>query len=283
MARPGEFQPVGLPRPGKVLRAILIGLLAIWVVFAIGLNWGGASPELFFLLCGSTDGILKGELWRLFTAPLMHYPKGTEGVWHILGTLLGLYFFAPSLERDWGKGRFVRFLVFTGLLAYGFQLALELALPTSIATKLVGEYWFGATPITTAVAIAWALSFKGRTVMLMFVLPVSSRGLILFVVGGAVLYTFAAAMPTSGLIAPFGGMLAGWLLGGGSPSPLRRLWLKMRLAQLDAEARRDSKAQKRRAARSGFKVIEGGRGRDSDPGNEDSSPGGRGNDGRWLN
>lgn len=282
MARPGELQPVGLPRPGKALRAVMFTLIAIWIAFAIGLNWGGASQELFLFFCGNTQRVQSGELWRLFTAPLMHLPTGGEGVWHILMTLLGFFFLAPSLEREWGRGRFLRFLFLVGVIAYGFQFLAELALPASVAAKLVPEYWFGATPIVEGIAIAWALSFRG-TVMLMFVLPVSSRGLIWFVVGATVLYTFAAATPTSGLIAPFGGMLAGWLLGGGTPSPLRRLWLKMRLAQLDAEARRESKAQKRRAARAGFKVIEGGRGRDSDPNGEDSSPGGRGKDGRWLN
>lgn len=283
MARPGEMQPVGLPRPGKALRAVLLTLLGIWVAFAIGLNWGGASEELFLFFCGNTEAVLQGQFWRLFTAPIMHVPTGSQGVWHILAALLGLYFLAPALEREWGRGRFLRFLLFVGLFAYGSQMLIGMVLPASVSGKLVPEYWFGATPVVEGIAIAWALSFRG-TVMLMFVLPVSSRGLIFFVVGATVLYTFAAAMPTSGLIAPFGGMIAGWLLGGGSPSPLRRFWLKMRLAQLDAEARRESKAQKRRAARSGFKVIEGGRGRDSDPdGGEDSSPGGRGKDGRWLN
>jgi len=282
MARTGDLQPVGLPRPGKALRAVLIALLAIWVAFAIGTNWGGASMELFYRLCGNTERILHGEIWRLLTAPIMHFPSGAEGVWHVLFAVLGLYFLGPPLEREWGRARFLRFLLFAGLCAYGLQMLVELALPPAIAGKLVPEYWFGATPLAEAVAIAWALSFRG-TVMLMFVLPVSSRGLIWFVVGGTVLYTFAAAMPTSGLIAPFGGMLAGWLFGGGSPSPLRRLWLKLRLAQLDAEARRESRAQRRRAARSGFKVIEGGKSRNSDPGGEDSSPDGRGSDGRWLN
>jgi hypothetical protein len=67
------------------------------------------------------------------------------------------------------------------------------------------------------------------------------------------------------------------LLGGSTPSPFRRLWLKLRLAQLDAEARRDSERRKQRAQSSGLKVIEGGK--KSGTGPDDP----RGPDGRWLN
>jgi len=60
-----------------------------------------------------------------------------------------------------------------------------------------------------------------------------------------------------GLISPFGGLAAGWLLGAGTPSPLRRVYLKYRYNQLQREAERDARA--RRAKQSKFSVIEGGR------------------------
>jgi hypothetical protein len=80
-------------------------------------------------------------------------------------------------------------------------------------------------------------------------------------------------------------MLAGYLFGGGSPSPMRRLWLKLRLAQLDAEARREAGARKRRVARSGFDVIEGGKAERTDGGSDGNGGGSgkKGPDGGWLN
>ena len=116
----------------------------------------------------------------------------------------------------------------------------------------------------SAVSIAWALTFRGRTINLMFVIPVTTRGLIIFVVLMNVMYLIAQVAAPEGLVAPFGGMLAGWLFGSGSPSPLRRAWLKLRLAQLDAEARREADARKKRVAKSGLQVLEGGRGRDAE-------------------
>jgi membrane associated rhomboid family serine protease len=264
------------PKPGRALRVVLIGVFAVWLAFAIGLNWAGAPASAFELFCGNTDAILRGQVWRLFTAPWMHMPMGTLG--HILSALLGLYFLSPSLEERWGAARFARFLFFSGLIAYGLQMVVELTVP-SLGARLVPEYWFGAMPIVEAVAIAWALSFRGQVVRLFFVLPVSSRGLIAFVIGTSVMYVIIAAQTPSGLIAPFGGMFAGWLLGGSSPSPLRRGWLKLRLAQLDAEARREARARKGRIGKSGLRVIEGGRQRDSD--SDPGEPSKR--DGRWLN
>ena len=260
------------PRPGRALRGVLIGLLAIWVVFAVGLNWGGASPAIFEAFCGDTSRILQGEIWRLFTAALLHAPNTVS---HVLFTLLGLYFLSPSLEREWGPKRFLKFLGGSAVFAYGLQMVVELLLPASVSGKLVPPLWFGAGAVVSAVSIAWALTFRGRTINLMFVIPVTSRGLIIFVVAVNVMYLMAMEKGPAGNIAPFGGMLAGWLFGSGSPSPIRRAWLKLRLARLDAEARREADARKKRVAKSGLQVFEGGRGQ----GDEDAKkpPGG------WLN
>jgi membrane associated rhomboid family serine protease len=252
---------------------VLLGLLAIWVAFAVGMNWGGASPAIFEALTGDTSKILSGEIWRLFTAPLLHVPTGT--VRHILFTLLGLYFLSPSLEREWGPARFLKFLGGSAVFAYAFQMVLELLLPASVSGKLVMGQWFGAGAVVSAVSIAWALTFRGRTINLMFVIPVTSRGLIIFVVAVNVMYLMAMEVAPEGLLSPFGGMLAGWLFGSGSPSPLRRAWLRFRLARLDAEARREADARRKRVAKSGLQVLEGGRGRDDEEGKK--PPGG------WLN
>jgi hypothetical protein len=79
----------GLPRPGRVLKVVMIAVLAIWLAFAIGINWAGAPETVFLLFCGNTERILSGEVFRLFTAPWMHMPSGTIG--HVLSTLFGLY------------------------------------------------------------------------------------------------------------------------------------------------------------------------------------------------
>ncbi len=258
----------GLPRPGRALWGVMLTLFGIWLAFAIGLNWGGVSERVFLFFAGNTELILKGQLWRLVTAPLLHVPS----VGAILFLLFGFYFLTPTLEQQWGGPRLIRFLILSSLLAYGLQLFVGVLLPRSLSDRLIGEYWFGALPAVEAISIAWALTFRGQTVRLFFVLPVSTRGLILFVVGVSLLYVVTLERPTCGLLAPFGGMASGWLFGGGTPSPARRFWLKLRLARLEREAKKESVDRKKRVARSGLRVIEGGK-------DDDQS----GPDGRMLN
>lgn len=272
--RGNEGTSLAFRRPTKAVTGMMITVFVIWLIFALGLNWGSASSSVFEALTGSTERILHGEVWRLFTAPLLQYPVGGAGVSHLLTALIGLYFFTPRLEELWGPARTLRFVALSAVIAYTLQMAVELVLPSTLAGRLVPEHWFGITPALGAIAIAWALTFKNETVMLFFVLPVTSRMLIIWIVGLGLLYLVAGATPFEGLIAPFGGMLCGWLLGGGTPSPLRKAWLKLRLAQLDREARNDQQQRKRRPNPAGLRAIPGGRADDDDD---------RGPDGRFLN
>jgi membrane associated rhomboid family serine protease len=264
---------LGLVRPGRALIAVMVALSAIWLMFAIAINWGGASEDVFLLFCGNTELIVRGQVWRLFTAPLMHLPSGTIG--HILWSVLGLLFLAPTLEQRWGPARLLRFLFLSSIIAYGFQMLFEIAVPASIGKRLSGDYWFGAVPVLEAVAVAWALNFRGQTVRLFGLVPVTSTTMLLFIVAMSVLRVVAASPGPEGLVSPFGGMVAGWLLGGGTPSPLRRAYLRLRLAQLDREASRNVRTSTSGKKDGPLRVIEGGRGRGSPGGNGGDGSGGR--------
>ena len=286
MPPPSQDVLGSLPRPAAGVKAALLTLFGVWLALAVAINWGGASPKLFVLLCGSNALILQGEVWRLVTGPLLH---DTSRLSHILFTLLGVYFLSPSLEQSWGARRYLRFLALSAVGAYAFQLLVWMILPASIAGRLVPEYWYGATPVVEAIAIAWALSFRGQTVRLMMLIPVTSRTLVLFVVGVSVLAVIALSRTPSGLVAPFGGMLAGWLLGGGRTSPFRRWWLRQKLAQTERALQVERDRRQRRIAQSPFRVIDGGSqpsdDRESAPPSSDpgASGEGRGPDGRLLN
>jgi membrane associated rhomboid family serine protease len=264
-------QVTALPKPGPMLKAILLTLLGVWLMFAMAMNWGGADRALFQLFTASADGILSGQVWRLLTAPLIHMPNDP---WHVVGVLIGLYFLAPSLESRWGGRRLLVFLWSSAVLAYSCQLLAEVILPSSISSKLSTGYWFGSVPVIEAVAVAWALNFRGQTVRLFFVLPVTTRGLLAFVIGFSVLRLIAVQQAPEGLISPFGGLAAGWLLGGGTPSPARRLYLKFRYSRLERETARVREERARRVKNAPFSVIKGGQGRREDD-DDDEGPGGQ--------
>ncbi|MBN2194138.1 MAG: rhomboid family intramembrane serine protease [Polyangiaceae bacterium] len=263
MKQDGDFSlGSALPRPGPALRGLLIAVLAVWLCLALAINWGSDSiaafgEAAFGLGAGSTGAIAHGQLWRLVTASFLHNP---QGLGHVLLSLLGLYFLAPSLEQGWGARRFLLFLLAASVAGYGLQALALLLLPSFVTSRLVPDLWFGSLPVVEAIAIAWATSFRNRVVQLFFVLPVSSRGLALFVVGASVLAVVAADMPPSGLVAPFGGMFAGYLLGG-EPMTIRRWWLSWQLRTHERQLLAMSQHRRHQARAAGFRVIEGGQGR----------------------
>lgn len=257
-----------LPRPGPALKGMILTLFCIWLVFALCVNWFGLGAGIFDALTLSIPALNRGELWRLLTAPLLHDVRSLD----VLFTILALYFLGPSLESQWGANRMARFLYLSAVLSYVFQWLFALVLPTSFLPRLMPPVWFGALPMVEAVAIAWALTFKNQTVRLFFVLPISSRGLILLVVGMTLMRVVTTQVIQEGLLASFGGMLCGWALGGGTPSPLRKLYLRARLRQVEREARREREARKHRVQKSSLKVVDGGDQTD-----------GRGPDGKYLN
>lgn len=249
---------VRIQQPSRALGSVLVGLVALWLAFAISINWADSSPQLFLLLTGSTRPIAAGQFWRLLTAPFLHDPIGSGGVNHILSTVLGLYFLAPALESQWGTRRLLRFLLVASIFAYLVQWLFCLILPTAVIGRLVPNNWFGAMPALEAVAIAFALSMRNQSVLLFFVLPIGSRGLIFATVGISVALVAAGAIGPSGAIAPFAAMLAGWLFGGSTPSPVRRIWLNWRLKHLESEATAE-RARRRAIASKRFEVLPGGR------------------------
>ncbi len=253
---------MNLPVPGRVMKMVLGVLFAVWLVFALAINWGGASESAFLRFTGNAAAIAQGEVWRLATAMFLHLPNS---IGDILGSMIGLYFLGSALESAWGGKRFAWFLFWSGTLSYAVQFGASYVLPPQAMASLAHDNYFGSTPVIYAVAIAWACSFRGQRVMLMFVLPVSSRALIWITVGVGLMLLIAGGIAPSGHIASFAGMGFGYLLGGGTPSPLRRALLKYKLSSLERRVESERRGRRRKASRSGLKVIAGGRD-ESDPG-----------------
>jgi membrane associated rhomboid family serine protease len=265
------------PRPGKVVTVVMLLLGGLWLAFAVGMSWAGVPPEVFQLTTGNTLRILHGEVWRLFTASLVQSPTT---FWHLFSVLLSLYFFAIPLESEWGPKRFVRFLLGLVLIPSLLQALVDLALPASLSRVMVPSYWYGGYAVTAGVTVAWALNNRASVIRLYGILPITPRMLIYMTLGWPALYLIFRSTPSEGIPAMYFGAGSGWLLGGDTPSPLRRYWLKYRMGRLDSEVAKEAAQRKKRVERSRLKVIEGGRAK-PEPGVDGEK--GRGPDGRWLN
>lgn len=256
------------PKPGKTLIGVMLGLFCIWIVIALGVNWAGVSGAVLEPFVGSSAQVLGGQVWRLLTAALIHDPASP---WHVLMTLLGLYFLGTTLEERWGGKRMLGFLAGSAAFAFACQ-----ALVGRLVPRLDQAVWFGGLGMIEAVAVAWALQARKSRVMLMFVLPVSGTMLLVFIFVMSVLNVIAARAPSEGLVTPFGGMLAGYLFG--DVSPLRRWYLQWRFRQLQGQsaALRGAPTSSARRKGSGLRVIQGGKAGDDD---DDGGP----PDKRYLN
>jgi membrane associated rhomboid family serine protease len=241
------------PRPTGLVLGLMVAIGCSWVMFAASLNWSRApfAETLWAALVGDGARVLHGQLWRLVTAPLLHNPQTPS---HALIAIMLLYFFAAPLAAEWGARRIGLFLLGSALVGNGLE---SLA---SLVPALETRQWYGAMTLANAATVAWAFENRHQVVRLFLVVPVRP----LMMVGLLVLWHVALLISRSpsaeGMVAPFGGMLAGWLLC--DASPLRRLWLRKKLGryqrELDALRAKDRERAKRRRNGPELRLIRGG-------------------------
>ena len=241
---------LAFPRPGPALKAVLIALIGLGLLGAVVVNWipgGEAGAKAFTWLVCTTDGVMHGQIWRLFTAGLLTKPGGEGAIGHLFFTVVGLYFLSPDLERRWGSGRFLRFFVFSIVVGYALSVGVDL-----VAHARAGIFhppvMYGASAAITATAIAWSRENADLQVRLFFVVPVKGKHLFWFTILYCVLGVLYWDTFTEGAVAPFGGVVVGLLLGG-SPSAIRSLWLQARLAILHRQATKARPQGSRAASR----------------------------------
>lgn len=228
MREPGEVVSAAFPRPGRVLKAVLAAIALFAVLGAVLVNWapGGATGERIFRLF-AFDPTKPERIWTWVTSGVLTNPTGFS---HALWSLVGLYFLTTDLEKRWGGARMVRFLAASVVLGNLMVFAVHWGMPLQNAI-FHPELVFGPMGAITATAMAWSKENSTRQIRLFFFLPISGRTLYWITIGFAVLALLFLQGTLEGAAAPFGGIVAGLLMGG-SPSPVRSLWLRVKLTLL---------------------------------------------------
>jgi membrane associated rhomboid family serine protease len=219
------------PRPGPALWAILGAMAGLGIFTAFLATWVPGGEQVFLALeCNLRRAF--HEPWRLLTSGLLTSPAQWS---HLLYSLAGVYFLGSTLEGRWGGWRFARFFAIAILFGNLATIAADAVMPPDTQARFHPEHVFGPTAAITAIAVAWSREFHDSTVNLFFVLPVRANTLLWMTIGFCVLdLVYPAGLP-EGVVAPFGGVVAG-LLFGGSPSLARTTWLRLRLAFLRRRA-----------------------------------------------
>jgi membrane associated rhomboid family serine protease len=230
MREPGEVVSAAFPRPGRALKAVLIAIAFFAIAGAIVVNWAPGPPaggNLFKWVVFQPHEFLKNPwmVWTLLTSGLFTSPESFS---HALWSLVGLYFLTNDLEKKWGGARMLRFLGLSVVMGNLAVLAVDLVLPARLAI-FHPPLTLGPMAAITATAMAWAKENATRQIRLFFFLPISGKSLYWITIGFAVLALLFMQGTPEGAIAPFGGIVAG-ILFGGTPSPARSTWLRVKLA-----------------------------------------------------
>jgi membrane associated rhomboid family serine protease len=225
MDRPQALS-MAFPRPGRALWTVLIAMSALGILNAFLATWVSGGDGLVTVLALPRDHAFV-QPWRLFTSGLLTSPSQWS---HLFFSLIGLYFLGAPLERRWGAFRFSRFLAISVLFGNLATLLVN-ALPVLGQSRFHPDYVFGPAAAIAGIAVAWALEYPEANVNLFFFVPVRGKFLLWITIGFCVLDLVYPAGLQEGVVAPFGGIVAG-LLFGGTPSRLRSLWLRVRLTML---------------------------------------------------
>ncbi len=195
------------PFRGAVRGLILANVAVYFAMLLIGLFSGRLVGFLETLLALIPALTVRGYIWQIATYAFLH-----DGIWHIAGNMLQLWFFGTTLESSWGRKHFYEFFFFSVI---GGALL-------TVALAFTG--WFGMVPTTATlgasggvfgVLVAFAMIYGEQEVYL-FPFPISIRAKYLVVI--MVLINLAGALGAMrgqgqliAYAAHLGGALFGWI------------------------------------------------------------------------
>ncbi len=187
------------------------------VIWLLGINTGVYLLRLLLSLVPGLDivdayikiyceltpvDVVHGQIWQLITYSVLH-----EGLWHLLGNMLGLWMFGSAIESAWGTRRFLE-LYWVGVVG---------AAITTVAlsyTHLLGNpasSTVGASGGVFAVLIAFGMLFGDNEIMMIpFPFLIKAK----YFIGILIVVTLALAMSGGGhvaYVAHLGGLFFGWL------------------------------------------------------------------------
>lgn len=160
----------GLPRPGRVVKWLLIVNVAVFVVqlFADQARpWGPMTEWL------GVKWDAWWQIWRYVTFQFLHDP---ESFFHILFNMLGVYFLGTALEARFGARRFLVFYLVCGVVA-----GVAYAVIGAAAGEPGWRPIIGASGGVFGLVVAAAVYFPHfRIILLFFPVPIRLAAILIF-------------------------------------------------------------------------------------------------------
>ena len=146
-------------------------------------------------------------LWQPFTYMFLH------GGWlHIIFNLIGLWMFGGELEQIWGRSRFFKYYILSGIGAGFFIAIMNYYVALQYGSSAVT---IGASGAIYAILLAYGLTWPNREVLLYFLLPVKIKYLLIIFGLMEFFGTLSSAAGTGGNISHIGhvgGLITGFIL-----------------------------------------------------------------------
>ena len=169
----------------------------------------------------SADGLRHGRVYQLITFQFLH-----GGLWHLLGNMMGLYFFGRAVEAILGSRGMLALYLISGTVGGLLQMGLEFAFPSYFGAGVVGA---SAGVFGLIAAFAVHAPDDLITMLLFFVQPVTFPAkVILWVEGGIALFGILSPFVTSTLSDSSGVLVAHAAHLGGMLTGI--VWIRWRMA-----------------------------------------------------
>lgn len=163
LERPTFFVPMAKPIVSRFILGVLLAVFFVQVVYGIVRydSWmtftGSDIRALVDLGAKVNPYVAQGEIWRLFTATLLH-----DGILHLMFNLYALFALGPMLEAYVGPRRFLIIYLLGGL----FGSLLSYAFSQSVSVGASGAI-FGIIGATTVYFFRYRNNFgsQGRAIL----------------------------------------------------------------------------------------------------------------------
>jgi membrane associated rhomboid family serine protease len=172
-----EQQRPGLSRhlPHTVIGALIVINVAVWLVDALTATkvdtlYGPRVVHWVSRWTMAHVSTLSHPLywWQFLTAGFTHSP---DGIGHILGNMLVLFFLGRSVEERYGPKEFLRFYLAALVFANVVWCIVGRLTISHEVLEMVDPGILGASGAIAAVVVLFAFNFPNVTILLFFVLP----------------------------------------------------------------------------------------------------------------
>ena len=114
--------------------ASVVLMIVLVVTFALqAINEVYGMPEIEDWLALTPSALVRGYVWQLLTFQFLH-----AGLWHLLGNLMGLWFFGRLVENILGTKRFLVAYFVCGVVGGLLQAGLMVLFPAHFGASVVG-------------------------------------------------------------------------------------------------------------------------------------------------